>query len=291
MGHYCIKSYLFHFISSVFLILLFSSCARDESLPVTLDDKWEGQKDFIFCELESDKITEVTVYKTFNPIYSTKEPIQFVTDFEIIVYMNKAIFDTLTYNFNKNIYEGKKPILANNNYHIILTKNKEAIKSKTIYVQSKAYTISSILKNISTDSIKINVKLDFEDNTIGTLETNMFISAPGIFLIGSNIDRLPTSNSICFKNNNTLSLSCQNGEPFEMSLKAKYNNKVTIDSTNTVLVLMLKYNSPEISALKEGKLSPYFGLNKDNILKTSFDGAYGIFGFSQNTVLEEPIFK
>ncbi len=284
----CIKK---HFTSIIYFIalLFISSCAKEASLPITLDDRWEGEKDFISCEIEVNKNAEVIISKTFNPVFSEKEPLKYVSEYTIHLFRNGLIYDTLKYNFDKNKYIGNRPVQSQNIYKLFIFNGIDTIKSKSLYVPLESFKLTPIRKEITEDSIKLDFDILFNKESEGFLEAYMFIMSPAFLIPDFNSNKI-NSLSSCFKDKNTVDISCIKGEKINMFLKTKYDNRLKIDST-TYIVLGIKHYSPELYELRKGRISPSFGISKDNIIKTSFDSAYGIFGYSKNTYIEELLIK
>lgn len=276
----------FMFAFSYYLCVHTSSCTEDVSQQIVLGDKWEGSKKFIICELEVDKNAEVTITKTINPIFSEKQPIAYVTELDILLLKNNIVYDTLKYDNIENKYLGNKPVVSNNTYKLIISKDQDTIRSKSLHVPAEAYKVSPILKTVSKDSINIRLKIYFDQYAEGILEAYMFVVDSRILFQGRDQDdNVVKSTSPCFKER-IIDIACLKKQPIDLYLSVKYDQRNTIDH-NTYLEWGIKHFSPELRSLRDGKLSPYYGLHNENIIKTSFEGAYGVFGYSQNTTIKE----
>jgi hypothetical protein len=202
--------------------------------------------------------------------------------------MNDLLYDTLKFNFDKNKYIGDKPVVSQNIYKLVILNGVDTITSKSLYVPLDSYSLTPIKKDISKDSISLDFDILFNKESEGVLEIYMYLISSQ-FLVPDNYNKI-NSKSLCFKNGSTIDISCLENEKINMFLKTKYDNRLKIDSS-TYIVLGIKYFSPELYELKKGRISSSFGISKDNIIKISFDSAYGIFGYSKNTYIEELLIK
>lgn len=267
------KSINFFYLYSVFFLF---SCENSTSISLS-DDYWEGQKILILAQLNINSNAEVSIQNTFNPIIQPLPKSQIVTDMEVFILKDGIYFDSLHFDEAKKKYIGKKNIKGAHFYQVIIPQKKDTIKSQILYFPQQQIQITSIKTSINADTIKNELKIKFENFTKGIAKVNLIY--PGQVLKNSKLESFKkTFNSQCIINSE-VDLKCIKDTVYcRQDFLQFFPERYTILKTDSIFI-KVEYVSPELELLLNANSNNTIEFSANNPFKSSFNNAYGYFGY------------
>ncbi len=265
---------------SIYLIFIsaFFSCENTSPLELS-NDYWEGEKNIIFAELNVNQIPEITIQKTFNPVITPLPERKNVTDLEIQIYKDGIYQETLQFNSNSEKYIGKEIVTGGYSYQIIIPQANDTVKSQLLFIPNENILVENFQTNIFRDTINHELKIQFIDIFEGKAQVSLSYSNNELRRNILRETRKTIQNNSCIRDSE-IDLKCLKDTIYcRKDFIVYLPNRYTI-TENDSIILMIDYFSPELDLLKNVNTS--IGFSANNTFKSSFNNAYGIFGYKHS---------
>lgn len=260
----------------LYTVFFLFSCENSTSISLS-DEYWEGQKILILAQLNLNSNAEVTIQNTFNPVIHPLPKPQIISDMAVFILKDGLNFDTLVFDQAKNKYIGKRIINGGHNYQVSIPQEKDTIKCQILFFPERQIQIEKIKTTIIGDSIKNELKIKFQNFTTGNANVNL--SYPSTVLRNSKLESLTKRyNSHCI-NNSKVDLKCLQDTVYSRTdLLQYFPDRYTIMKTDSIIV-KVEYISPELELIINGNSNSTIEFTANNPFKSSFNNAYGYFGY------------
>lgn len=266
-----------HYIYLIF-ILAFFSCENTSPLELS-NDYWEGEKNIIIAELNVNQIPEITIQKTFNPVITPLPERKNVTDLVLQIYKDDIYQETLQFNSNSEKYIGKEIVTGGHSYQIIIPQANDTIKSQLLFIPNENILVENFQTNIFEDTINHELKIQFIDIFEGKAQVSLSYSNNELRRNILRETRKTIQNNSCIRDSE-IDLKCLKDTVYcRKDFIVYLPNRYTI-TENDSIILMIDYFSPELDLLKNVNTS--IGFSANNPFKSSFNNAYGIFGYKHS---------
>lgn len=256
----------------IFLVILFIRCGETESV-LDLDDAWEGEVPYIDAQINCYEEAVIDISKTVNPIgLYDKEAI---SDARVTLIINDSEVHELSFVDTTQRYQSSYVITPGNCYKLMIDIDDEIISSKEVCIPYFKFDYILSNKTFIDSTLKFDMKIIVPD-TIDAYHL--------VFFMGKSESMLYfTVNKVefdCLYDDFKVDINCITNNEINFSFEQRFTDtKLYKYSEEDYIGTSIRFESKDLVDLLSRNAYSSSEFGKNNEFDSSFDNAYGVFGY------------